>query len=380
MDERITLLLGGLAHSDWLRYEVESDLLMPADAWSVTIALNVGGLVPDAVRSGKQAELRIGNVPLMVGRVDTVRLRMRRGEVQLSIDGRDNSGQLLDCSAPIFTSQNLSLAEVIAKIVKPLGVTKIRIDADNALRREKVSVEPGDTAWDALAHAAEANGLWPWFEPDGTLVVGGPDYTVAPSATLVFNRLGGGNNVLDMELVDSLALSYSEVTVLSQTHGGGELRAAKNAIRGRYIDPSVTVHRPRIVVDHESDTPAHANERAEKLAFDSRLMRWDLKATVPGHLINAPGTAAHGEPWRPGMRVQVRSDVFGLSGVYFLMARTLRGGRGQQTLTELALKEDGVWIVNAHPHKRRHRRGRNAGPGEIVNAANKSPDLPKAAE
>ncbi|MFX8035950.1 hypothetical protein ABTK80_20075, partial [Acinetobacter baumannii] len=89
------------------------------------------------------------------------------------------------CSAPVFTSQNLTLDQVVAKIVMPLGVTKIRIDADNALRREKVSVEPGDTAWDALAHAAEANGLWPWFEPDGTLVVGGPDYNAAPVATLV---------------------------------------------------------------------------------------------------------------------------------------------------------------------------------------------------
>lgn len=359
-----------------MHYEVDSDLLTPADAWSVSLALNADSKVPAAVRSGELAELRINNVPLMVGRVDAVRLRMRRGEVQLSIDGRDNSGQLLDCSAPVFTAQNLTLDQVVAKIVRPLGVTKFRIDADNALRREKVSVEPGDTAWDALEHAAVANGLWPWFEPDGTLVVGGPDYTVAPSATLVFDRAGRENNVLSMDLVDSLSLSHSEVTVLSQTHGGGELREAKNAIRGRYREPSVTTYRPRIVVDHESDTLAHANERAEKLALDSRLVRWELKATVPGHVINAPGMPGHAEPWRPGMRVQVRSDVFGLSGVYFLMARTLRGGRGQQALTELTLKEDGVWIVNAHPHKRRHRRGRNAARGVIEDAANQLPELP----
>lgn len=364
--ERVNLLLAGLAHADWLRYEVDSDLLMPADAWSVSLALDDARSIPAAVRSGEPCELRLGDAPLMVGRVDTVSLRTRKGEVQLTIDGRDNSGQLLDCSAPIFTSQNLTLDQVVAKIVKPLGVTKIRIDADNALRREKVSVEPGDTAWDALAHAAEANGLWPWFEPDGTLVVGGPDYTAPPVATLVHELEGDQNNVLDLELVDSLALSHSEVTVLAQTHGGGELRVARAGVKATYTDPSVRGYRPRVVVDHESDTPAHARERARKLTLDSRLARWELKATVPGHRINAPGTASHGLPWRPGQRIALRSAPYALAGIYFLMARTLRGGRGQRTVTELTLKEDGVWIVNAHPHKRRHRRGRNAGPGVVL--------------
>lgn len=364
--DRVNLLLGGLAHADWLRYEVDSDLLMPADAWSVSLALDGARSIPAAVRSGEPCELRLGDDPLMVGRVDAVRLRTRKGEVQLTIDGRDNSGLLLDCSAPVFTSQNLTLDQVVAKIVKPLGVTKIRIDADNALRREKVSVEPGDTAWDALAHAAEANGLWPWFEPDGTLVVGGPDYTAAPVATLVHELDGAGNNALDLELVDSLALSHSEVTVLAQTHGGGELRVARAGVKATYTDPSVRGYRPRIVVDHESDTPAHARERARKLTLDSRLARWELKAFVPGHRINAPGSAAHGLPWRPGQRVAVRSRPYGLEGIYFLISRTLRGGRGQPTITELTLKEDGVWIVNAHPHKRRHRRGRNAGPGAVL--------------
>ncbi len=49
-------------------------------------------------------------------------------------------------------------------------------------------MEPGDTAWDALVHVAEANGLWPWFDPDGTLVVGGPKYDAPEQATLILAR------------------------------------------------------------------------------------------------------------------------------------------------------------------------------------------------
>jgi prophage tail gpP-like protein len=371
MTDRVTLLLGGHAHADWLRYEVDSDLLTPADAWSMTLALDPAGTIPAAVRSGEPAELRVDGNRVMMGRVDSVLLRTRRGQVELTLEGRDNAGQLLDCSAPVFTSQNLTLDDVVAKLVKPLGVTKIRIDAANSLRREKVSVEPGDSAWDALAHAAEANGLWPWFEPDGTLVVGGPDYNAPPVATLIHDHAGRANNVLELNLEDSLSLSHSEVTVLAQTHGGGELRIARNGIRATYTDPSVRGYRPRVVVDHESDTPAHARERARKLTLDSRLARWELVATVPGHCINAPGQPAHGMPWTPGMRVAVQSRLYGLHGIYFLLSRTMSGGRGQPTQTRLSLKEDGVWIVNAHPHKRRHRRGKNAGPGVVLDISNK---------
>ena len=92
-----------------------------------------------------------------------------------------------------MAARQIGLADIVAKIVKPLGVTRVRIDATATRRREKINVEPGDTAWDALANVAEANGLWPWFEPDGTLVVGGPDYTTAPVATLVMRRNGTTN-------------------------------------------------------------------------------------------------------------------------------------------------------------------------------------------
>lgn len=359
--ERISLLIGGQVHSDWLSYSVDSDLLTPADAWTVSLSLEFGR-VPDIVRSGASAEIRLRNDPVMVGRIDKVASRTSKGGVSLAISGRDLAGQLLDCSAPIFSAQLLTLQEVVARIVRPLlpGV-RIRIDAENALPRGKVSVEPGDSAWDALQHAAEANGLWPWFEPDGTLVVGGPDYGKPAAATLI-QRLppnAGGNNVLSLDLDDEIADSYSEVTVLAQTHGGGMGRQANHAVKGSWKDPSVGFDRPRIVVDHESDTVKHAQERARKLVLDSRLRRWTLTAVVPGHRINAPGLPGHGQPWAPGMRIHVIDETRGLDATCFLIARRFTGGRQSPPVTVLTLKEDGVWIVAAHPHKRRHRRGKN---------------------
>ena len=37
--ESVRLFVGGLVHDDWDSYEVDSDLLIPADAWRVSLTL-----------------------------------------------------------------------------------------------------------------------------------------------------------------------------------------------------------------------------------------------------------------------------------------------------------------------------------------------------
>ena len=114
----------------------------------------------------------------------------------------------------------MDLNQIIEKIVKPLGFSKIRIDAAKTNKTHKVQIEPGSRAWDALTQYAEANGVWPWMEPDGTLVVGGPDYTTAPIAELVLRVSGDNNNIKSLEVERNMAARYSEVTVLGQSHTG----------------------------------------------------------------------------------------------------------------------------------------------------------------
>lgn len=358
-DERLTLFIGdgdnAVINPDWINYDVDSNLLTPADAWSLTMSFKAGRLPPVA-RSGQQAVLKMGSDIVMSGRIDDVKSRVARGAVTIGIKGRDMVGQLLDCSAPIFSEQNLGFSDVVAKLVRPFGVTKIQVPADKPLR-DKIVIQPGEKAWDVLRHAAEAVGLWPWAEPDGTLVIGGPDYSAAPVAMLI-HRLDQPeqNNVLSLDVSESVARSYSQVTVLGQAHGGGHHRKASN-IKGVYTDPSVTFYRPLVVVDHEIESAAMAKERAHKLASDARLERWTCEVSVRGHRINSPGFTGHGKAWRAGARVHLVDETHGLDGIYYVIGRRFAGGWDRLRTTVLTLKEDGAWIVAAHPHKKRGRRG-----------------------
>lgn len=359
--DKVQLLVAGKFHEDWESYEIDSDLLTPADAWHVTLGLADGRMPPD-VAAGVLVEVRVGGETVMTGRVDEISHRVDKHAHTLSMSGRDGAAVLVDCSAPIFVKRQTNLDQIVTGLVRDLGITKHRIDAEATLTREKINVEPGDTAWDVLSHAAEANGLWPWFDPDGTLVVGGPDYSKPEVATLILRRDGRGNNVLSLDLRRSIAERYSHLTVLGQTHGT-ETETGKHNLRAPYEDPEMQAiaYRPKIVTDHESDNTAVARSRAEKLLSDAKMHGTTLTAKVKGHRISADGPL-----WQPGQRVRVLSEPHGIDAVWFLMGRKFSGGRGDGAVTELTLKEDRVWVIKAHPHKRKHRRGKNSTPGEII--------------
>ena len=366
-DSAVRLLVGGLEHNDWESYDVDSDLLTPADAWRMTLALKSGTL-PASVKTGASVEIRVGDDPVMVSRIDSVDDEVRKDGVRISICGRDGASVLLDCSAPIFVAQMVSLEEIIAKVVKPLGVTKYRIDADSTRIREKINVEPGDSAWSVLNNAAEAYGLWPWFEPDGTLVVGGPDYTAAPVATLILRQNGVGNNVISLRRHNSIQGRFSEVTVLGQAHGT-KTETGKHAIKYTQPDTGVIWYRPKVVVDHEADSEAVAKDRARKLLADSRLRGFALGAEVSGHRIHAPGEPSNGKLWTPGQRIRVISERHEIDDIFFLMGRKFTGGRQEGPRTHLLLKEDGAWVLDVHPHKRKHRCGKHSAPLQIIDAS-----------
>ncbi len=244
----------------------------------------------------------------------------------------------------------MTLDEVVSKIVKPLGITKIAIHADKSTAPKKFSIEPGQTAWSALMKVAEVNGLWPWIAPDGTLIIGGPDYSAAPVGSLVMGSDGTGN-LLQLGKLTSIAGRYSQVTVLSQGHGTATHNGAHNR-HGTATDTGMTLYRPFIEVMGDTDNDDMATARARKILSDSRLKGLTLTATVRGV------RTAQGTVWQPGQRVAVKSEPHDIDAIYFIMARRIFCGRGRELVTSLTLKEDGIWTPDAYPKSRHKKKGK----------------------
>ncbi|MFY3986059.1 phage baseplate assembly protein [Achromobacter xylosoxidans] len=355
--EPVSLLIGGRVHDQWTRYSVDSDMLRPAAAWNVHLGLPNGELPAD-VKAGARVQVRVGADVVMTGLIDTVEDDVGGNAATLAMSGRDGAAVLVDCSAPIFGARQMSLAQIVKSIVNPLGISRVRVDPRGKGVWEKVGIEPGDTAWDALARAAQANGLWPWFAPDGTLIVGGPDYDAAPVASLILRRAGQGNNISRLRRTVSIARRYSEITLLGQAHGTDDADG-RHAMRTVVRDPAVGVYRPKIIVAGDAVSGASLSQRAHKELADGRLDGLTYQAEVRGHRTSG------GLLWTPGQRIHLEDERRGFSGILFIMARQFRGGSRTPTTTTLTLKEDGVWIPAVVSPKKRALQTRAFSPQEL---------------
>lgn len=386
--DKVSVIVGGKVHSDWSGYGIDSDFLIPADAWSMRLGLPAG-IFPEGVARGVPVQVRVGPDVVMTGRIDRVSRTVSRDQVSLSVTGRDGAAILVDCASPLLTSRQASLEEVIAQVVRPLGIKNIELHAESSIRNDKITTEPGERAWDILLRACAGRGLWPWFRPDGTLVIGGPDYTAAPVATLVMRRSGEGNNLLSLTDESSMERSFSRLTVLAQGHAHstnnkkelgiidvssttpltvtedtdtadtteteldtGLPETGQHGLTFTVEDPTVTYYRPQVVVMHDADDLDQVRYRARKMMADARLEGYSLIARVQGH------RTSDGVLWEPGQRIHVISEPHGIDAVYFLMGREFTGGRPGGAVTTLRLKEDGVWIPDAWPKKKKARKGR----------------------
>lgn len=348
----IRLSIGGLFHEAWDGWSVESDLLTPADAFELELHTKNATRLPDVIKEGAPCSLTLDGDRVLTGQIDEFEHDISRQGINMRINGRDRAAPLVDCSAPFVSMREASLAQILDQVVKPLGTYQVEIRADQAKTRRRIQIEPGQTAWEALLQVAEANGLWPWIEPDGRLIIGGPDYNAPPVGTLILREDGVGNNVQRLSVRRSIANRYSQITVLGQ-HGQYDndgLDTKRSHLRSVIQDETLSrrgIFRPKVVIDSSSENQDMATTRARKLLADSRLEGFEIRAIVKGH------RADGGQVWSPGQRVIVRSEPHGLDATYFLMSRTLRLSRGEGAITELRLREDKMWVLDGNKLKKR---------------------------
>jgi len=347
----IRLSIGGLAHETWDGWSIESDLLTPADAFELELHTKKATRLPEVIREGAPCSLTLDGDRVLTGQIDEFEHDISRQGISMRINGRDRAAPLVDCSAPFVSMREASLAQIIDQVIKPLGSYQVEIRADKAKTRRRIQIEPGQSAWEALLQVAEANGLWPWVEPDGRLIIGGPDYTAPPVGTLILREDGVGNNVQRLSVRRSIANRYSQITVLGQ-HGQYDndgLDTKRSHLRSVIQDETLQkrgIFRPKVVVDSSSENQDMATTRARKLLADSRLEGFEIRAIVKGF------RAGNGQVWNPGQRVIVRSEPHGLDDTFFLMARTLRLTRGEGEITELRLREDKMWVLDGNKLKK----------------------------
>ncbi|OOF59286.1 phage baseplate assembly protein [Rodentibacter myodis] len=355
----VVVEIDGRVHNRWKSYDIDSDFLIPADAFRFDLGVPSDSTVlPDF--SGAEVKVRINNELVMTGIVDTTQHSIGKMGRSYSLNGRDRASILVDCSAPITNVKGLTVLDAIKKIVAPLGIKQVQLKAENNPTLDKVDIEVGETAWNAAMRCANAAGVHIWFEPNGTLIVGGADYSTPPVATLCCTKDGKRNNFEQADLTFDMSNRFSEVTFLAQSHGK-QGTDNKNDLKWVYRAPDMTTYKPKTVVVSDVDNLEALQKWAKKYIADSILEGFTLTIIVPDHKMQ------DGTLWQPGQRVHIICEEYDIDAIFFLMGRRFTLSRNGGTQTELRFKEDGVWTPDAYSakaEKARKRKGKKGKKGK----------------
>lgn len=352
----VVVEIDGKSHNNWKSYDIDSDFLIPADAFAFDIGVPSDSTVlPDY--SGAEVKVRINDTLVMTGIVDTVQHGISKTNRTYRLNGRDKASVLVDCSAPITNVKGLTVLDAVKKIVEPLGIKQVQLKAENNPLLDKVDIDVGETAWNAAMRCANSAGLHLWFEPNGVLIVGGADYSTPPVATLCCMKDGSQNNFEQADLSFDVSNRFSEITFLAQSHGKQE-QDNKNDLKWVYNDPEMTTYKPKTVVVSDVDNLEALQKWAKKYIADSILEGFTLTIIVPDHKMQ------DGTLWQPGQRVHVICEEYDIDAIFFLMGRRFMLSRQGGTQTELRFKQDGIWTPDAYSAKAEKARKRKGKKGK----------------
>lgn len=209
---------------------------------------------------------------------------MGTDSAQVTIKGRDKTGDLVDCSAVYPGGQwRLSTLQQIAQdLCKPFGIA-VRwavSDPEAAKPFTSFTIERSESVADVLSWAERHRGVLVTSNADGDLV-----FTQAANTPTDTLRLG--ENLLSTEYTEDWRDRHSQY--LFKGHGGGgghagdantnELRAA---LKGESDDPAIVRYRPKVILADSKLTPAIARARAMRESRRALAQSERFTAVVKG--------------------------------------------------------------------------------------------------
>lgn len=345
----VALTVDGLVHRGWRSAKVSMGL----DAAAAEIAIELaerwsdapeGERITRAVRPGAPFALALDDEVVVEGFLDALEIRYDPRSHTLTIRGREKTGDLVDCAATVdgpYEWARIGLEEAARRICQPFGIRVKTEGAVPAAPFPRFSLQPGETAWEAIARAARERAVIVTGDGRGTLLLTRAGEGGRAAGAL---RLGGADgNIRSAEGSFDFTKRHSLVVLRGQAEGS----TAGAEGQARATDPDVTRHRPRVVLAEAQGEGGSLQDRATHevrlAAGRSRRVRY----TVPGW------RGAGGALWRPNTRVMVEDRYLGLARELLVANVTYSLTPDEGTLTELDLAPvDAYALLPEQPRRR----------------------------
>lgn len=336
----VTLKVGGQKYSGWTSVSVTRSIESISGSFSLNVSERWANQdQPWPINEGDECSVLIGDEVVITGFVDSRKPSYGPGAHSLSIDGRDKTADLVDCSALVsqYEYKNFDVFKLAQKLCKPFNITVsqlgVTVPGKTLVGTEKLHIDPGETVFNVLEHAARIAGVLLISDGEGGVII------TQPGTERAVTELVEGQNIISAEADFTVASRFYHYIALGQHQATDAFFGAEAAqIKGEAFDPNVTRQARVLVIRPEGNvTPAFAKLRAQWEATVRAARSNSVKVVVQGW------TQGNGALWPVNALVHVKSPQLRIDGDMLIASATYSFDESEGTRTELSLKPPGAF-------------------------------------
>ncbi|SDO76030.1 Mu-like prophage tail protein gpP [Rhodoferax sp. OV413] len=255
------------------------------------------------LREGLTCEVLLDGDTVITGYIDMFEPELTDTTSFIRIEGRDKTGDLVDCSAIYKTGQwrGAKLEAIVRDIAKPFGIDVIVAPGlDQGDTFKSFALEDGEKAFDAIDRACRLRAVLCTSTADGNVLLTTAG-TAQAGAALV-----EGENIKRIRATHTWKERHSLIILKAQAPGDDDENGAAVAhMKAQATDAEINRYRPLIVMADHSTTNAALKDRA---AWEVKVRMGRGKrgtTTVVGWRTGRDGMS--GPLWKKNTIVPVRS-------------------------------------------------------------------------
>lgn len=323
--------INGVVYGGWKMARIERGIEQIAGSFELGVSERWPGQdAPRQIKRGERCELLADGETVITGWVDDARPSYADTQHDFQVNGRDATGDLVDCAAIHKSGQWVSstLDRVVRDLCAPFNIA-VAVDASPiAPLPGSFSINDSETAYECIERACRMCAVLPVSDGKGGLVLTRAKDT-RPVAELV-----EGVNILAASGEFGMKERYSQYIVKGQDRGSDDNLDAPEThsqVRAEAADSSIARYRPLIVLAESHGPHATYKDRA---TWERNVRRGrSSRATVTVQGWRSPD----GRLWQPNTMVHLKSPWLGVDAELLVASVALTLDEQNGTRAELRL-------------------------------------------
>lgn len=302
---KVELKVDGKLFGGWTRMSIQRSIEQIAGGFVLEVTHKWPGVdQPVGLREGLPCEVLLDGETVITGYIDLYEPETTDTTSYIRVEGRDKTGDLVDCSAVYKSGQwrGARLEAIVRDIARPFGIAvQVAPGLNQGDVFKSFALEDGEKAFDAIDRACRLRAVLCTSTPTGDVLLTTAGTEQAGAALIE------GENVRRMKATHTTKERHSTITLKSQAPGDDdESGAAVAHMKATSTDPEISRYRPLIVMADHSTSNAALKDRA---AWEVKVRMGRGKrgtCTVVGWRSGRDGI--DGPLWTPNTVTLIRSD------------------------------------------------------------------------